>query len=83
MLLETYHGAYVSVTYAISAEVRRPVLKRTLQASAEFIIEGPRGEACAGSASVRERSYVQNMLFFEHLRLLCNSTFQGPAVHPE
>ncbi|GAQ89594.1 Vacuolar protein sorting-associated protein 26 [Klebsormidium nitens] len=43
VLLETYHGAYVSVTYAISVEVRRPVLKRTLQASAEFIIEGPRG----------------------------------------
>jgi hypothetical protein len=43
-LLETYHGAYVSITYAVSVEVKRPVLKRTLQASTEFIVEGPRGQ---------------------------------------
>jgi len=40
-LLETYHGAYISVNYFISAKLERGVMKRGLDKELEFIIEVP------------------------------------------
>ncbi|GMI03803.1 hypothetical protein TrVE_jg5441 [Triparma verrucosa] len=40
-LLETYHGAYVSVNYVVKVQVERGMRKRSLSKEIEFIIEVP------------------------------------------
>ena len=40
-LYESYHGAFVSVIYSITAECDRGVLKKSLRKESEFIIELP------------------------------------------
>mmetsp|Transcript_16388 Transcript_16388/g.33738 ORF Transcript_16388/g.33738 Transcript_16388/m.33738 type:complete len:306 (-) Transcript_16388:94-1011(-) len=41
VLLETYHGAYISVNYFIAAKIERGVMKRGLEKEMEFIVEVP------------------------------------------
>ncbi|GMH90097.1 hypothetical protein TL16_g11664 [Triparma laevis f. inornata] len=40
-LLETYHGAYISVNYVVKVTVERGVMKRGLEKELEFIVEVP------------------------------------------
>ena len=40
-LLETYHGAYISINYVVKVTVERGVMKRGLSKEIEFIIEVP------------------------------------------